>query len=212
MIAVVLGLLVIVLTVALGYTLLQTPVAPAEIANSDTSPVPAVKPAQTVPQTKKTNTTTYQGDGFKFEYPTDKFTAVESSNKLPPNYKISYGGIKLISSAAVSKLGKVECEYGQSGKLVACTAEMERGIALYKADVSVSTIVAGLEQYAGMSTITMLGKSVAKWSIGAEGEGADYYFIPLVQNETLVVVRTYDSAGFPSEASLNQVLNTLVFN
>lgn len=210
----VLVVLVIVLAGALAYALILKPSVSEKgqaTSSEEVAELPIAKPVKTTETAPVAATSAfYNGDGFKFEYPTKTFAAVAVTDKVSPPYKTDYTGIKLIATAAVSTLGKQECSYGQSGKIDVCTAEMQRGIAFFKIDVSASTLVSALDPYAGKTTVTLAGKQTVKWSIGAEGEGADYYFVPLTSSKTLVIIRYYDTEGFPQQALFDQVIATLV--
>jgi hypothetical protein len=149
------------------------------------------------------------GVGFKFQYPKSTFALVKVISKLPPNYKHSYSGLKLISSARISKLGKRECFYGQSDLPSICKAEMESGIEFIHVKASIQKLTSVLDDSL-KSTVTLAGRKAIKWSIGAEKEGSDYYYVSLNSNQTLVVVRVYRSDGFPKQDLFDRVLATLV--
>lgn len=86
---------------------------------------------------------------------------------------------------------------------------MEGGVEFIKVNASVQSLTSSLDS--SLKTIVTLGgKQTVKWSIGAEGEGADYYYIPLNLNQTLVVARLYRFDGFPQQTLFSQVLATLV--
>jgi len=212
---IILAVLIVVLVGALVYvTVINKPTATQQPQASDTQVVPPTgDTAQTPPPASQNRPgwKTYSGVGFEVQYPENTFAMVTLTSKiLPPAYTTVYTGIKLVTPIAAAKLGKTECNYGQSGKTVVCAAEFEQGVTFFKVDSSASTLVSDLDQYAGKTNVMLAGKQTVKWSIGAEGEGADYYFYPLSQNTTLVIMRRYGTDGFPSLALFNQILATLV--
>jgi len=152
---------------------------------------------------------TYNGTNFEVQYSESTFALVQVTKQLPPDYKSNYAGVKLISSARVSKLDKQECSYGESGLTFVCKAEMEGGIEFIQVNASTQSLTSSLDS--SLKTIvTLAGKQTVKWSIGAGDEGTDYYYIPLNSNQTLVVARLYRFDGFPQQTLFNQVLATLV--
>ena len=163
-------------------------------------------------EAKQSNTSswkTYNGASFEVRYPESTSAPVQVTKQLPPDYKVNYSGVKLISSVRLSKLGKQECSYGESGLTSACKAEMEGGIEFIQVNASAQSLTSSLDNSL-KTTVTLAGKQIVKWSIGAEGEGTDYYYIPVNSNQTLVVARLYRYDGFPQQTLFNQVLVTLV--
>lgn len=153
--------------------------------------------------------------GFEFRYPTDIFTLLPTTQLLPPApYHDGYDGVKLISSSNVNKLGKQECSYGASGIRGICSVEKERGINFVAADKAVRDLTASLTSPL-TTLVTIAGKPSIQWSIGAEGEGIDYYFIPVDSSRTLVISRHYVDeglpSGFPSKELFDQILSTFRF-
>ena len=217
---VVLIVLVVILAVGVGYFALRKPTTePATYPTGNnvqpTQPqvtLPPVNTTQTPPpssQTNKPGWKVYAGAGFEVQYPENTFAVVQVAKQLPPDYQSNYVGAKLISSARVSKLGKQECSYGESGLTSICKAEMEGGIEFIQVNASTQSLTSSLDS--SLKTIvTLAGKQTVKWSIGAGDEGTDYYYIPLNSNQTLVVARLYRFDGFPQQTLFNQVLATLV--
>lgn len=200
--------IIVVLVGVVGYLASQKP---ATEPNTKVTPSP-VNTSPTPPpssQTDKTGWKIYTGTGFEVQYPENTFAVVHIAKQLPPDYKSNYAGVKLISSSRASKLGKKECSYGESGLTSVCEAEMEGGIEFIQVNASVQSLTSSLDSSL-KTTVTLAGKQTVKWSIGAEGEGYDYYYIPLNSSKTLVVTRQYRFDGFPQQTSFDQVLSTLV--
>ncbi len=200
--------IIVVLVGAVGYFALRKS---ATEPNTQVTPL-TVNTSQTPPpssQTNKTGWKIYTDAGFEVQYPENAFGVVQITKQLPPDYKSNYAGAKLISSSRVSKLGKQECSYGESGLSSVCKAEMEGGIEFIQVNTSAQSLTSSLESSL-KTTVTLAGKQTVKWSIGAEGEGTEYYYIPLNSSQTLVVVRLYRFDGFPQQNSFDQVLTTLV--
>lgn len=220
---IVLIVLVVILAGALGYVTLVKKPAPVEQSQTNnlqntqpTTPPPTNNTVSQNPPANQPQSSTsepgwkiYSGAGFELQYPENNFALVQIAKQLPPDYKINYGGAKLISSARVGKLGKQECSYGESGLTSVCKAEMEGGIEFIKVNASAQSLTPSLDSSL-KTTVTLAGKQSVKWSIGVEGEGTDYYYIPLNSNQTLVVARLYRFDGFPQQTLFNQVLATLV--
>ncbi|KKT28032.1 MAG: hypothetical protein UW15_C0038G0001 [Parcubacteria group bacterium GW2011_GWC1_44_10] len=217
---VVLIVLVVILAGAVGYFALRKPTtepvtSPTSNNIQPTQPQVTPPPANTtqtptpMSQTNKPGWKVYAGTGFEVQYPENTFAVVQISKQLPPDYKSNYAGAKLISSARVSKLGKQECSYGESGLTSVCKAEMEGGIEFIQVNASAQSLTSSLDSSL-KTTVTLAGKQTVKWSIGAEGEGTDYYYIPLNSSQTLVVARLYRFDGFPQQTLFNQVLATLL--
>ena len=217
---IVLIVLVIILAGAVGYFALRKPTAEPTTSPVDNNAQPTqtqvVSPpantTQTPPpssQANKPGWKIYSGAGFDVQYPENTFAVVQVTKQLPLDYKNNYAGAKLISSARVSKLGKQECSYGESGLTSVCKAEMEGGIEFVQVNASAQSLTSSLDSSL-KTTATLAGKQTVKWSIGAEGEGTDYYYIPLNSSQTLVVARLYRFDGFPQQTLFNQVLTTLI--
>lgn len=214
---IVLIVLVVILAGAVGYLTLvkksSTPTSETQPTNnSPTQQTPPASTTQTSPPLSNANKPgwkIYSGAGFEVQYPENTFAVVQVTKQLPPDYKSNYAGAKLISSARISKLGKQECSYGESGLTSVCKAEMEGGIEFVQVNTSAQSLTSSLDSSL-KTTVTLAGKQTVKWSIGAEGEGADYYYIPLNSSQTLVVARPYRFDGFPQQTLFNQVLATLV--
>jgi len=217
---VVLIVLVVILAGAVGYFALRKPTTEPTTSptNNNVQPTqPQITPpptniTQTPPpssQTNKSGWKVYADAGFEVQYPENAFTVVQVTKQLPPDYKSNYAGAKLISSARVSKLDKQECSYGESGLTSVCKAEMEGGIEFVQVNASAQSLTSSLDGSL-KTTVTLAGKQTVKWSIGAEGEGTDYYYIPLSSNQTLVVTRLYRFDGFPQQTLFSQVLATLL--
>lgn len=167
------------------------------------------EPGSMRPTDERSGWKTYTDVYYEMKYPEKDFALFEISKSLLLDNE--YTGVKLISAARVEKLGKKECSYGQSGLTSLCTKEMEGGIEFILVDSSVPSLTSFLDS--SLTTmVTIAGKESIKWSIGAEGEGTDYYYISISPNQTLVVVRLYRSDGFPDKNLFDQVMNTLVLS
>lgn len=194
--------LVIGLVGVLGYVVVVKKPA------TEAVPTPASSPnAQVTPGDETANWKTYSGEGFEVLYPADIFAVVPISKAVPPNYGTKHSGNKLISLSRVSKLGKKECSNGQTVNPVVCNADSEGGIEFILINTSAQNLTTTLDSSI-KSTVTIAGKEAVKYSIGAEGDGADYYYFPMSSNKTLVIARYYFSEGFLQEALFNQVLST----
>src|SRR3989344_4008117 len=186
---VVLIVLVVILAGAVGYFALRKPTT-EPVTSPTSNNIQPTQPQVTPPPANTTQTP----------------TPMSQTNK--PGWK-DYAGTKLISSARVSNLGKQECSYGESGLTSVCKAEMEGGIEFIQVNASAQSLTSSLDSSL-KTTVTLAGKQTVKWSIGAEGEGTDYYYIPLNSSQTLVVARLYRFDGFPQQTLFNQVLATLL--
>ncbi len=153
---------------------------------------------------------TYKNEqyGFEVKYPENTLTEVSVEEGLPPDYSSKFSGVKLISSARADNLGKKECMYGGSGLISICKAESEGGITFIPIDKQFQDIV---KPITNTETISILGKEGIGYFIGAEGEGIDYYIIPLTSTHALIIARTYRIDGFMSKQLFNQILSTFKF-
>ncbi|MBI5412434.1 hypothetical protein HZA43_04705 [Candidatus Peregrinibacteria bacterium] len=207
-------ILVLIFAGLAGYFAFSKPaVAPVVLPVNEPSPPAQVLPpvVNTLPplvQTTKPGWKSYIGVGFEIQYPETTFAEVSVTKPLPPEYQKNYTGTKLIDSTRIGMLGKQECAYGQSGLPSPCSAEMESGIEFFVADDSAENLTATLDSSL-KTPVTIAGKPSVKSSIGAEGEGADYYYIPLSVSQTLVAVRTYKNDGFPLQALVDEILASL---
>lgn len=155
---------------------------------------------------------TYHNDKYRFEfkYPAGKLREFLTTQTLPPDYGTNYEVVKLISSDRVSKLGKKECYYGESGLPSVCSVEMEGGISFFVIQDTLQNITASLPKQR-ISTVAVGGKGSSSYAIGAEGSGIGYVYVPLSNKQTLVVSYLYRENGFPSHDLYNQILSTLRF-
>jgi len=153
---------------------------------------------------------TYRNEeyGFEVKYPENTLTKVSVEESLPPDYSSKFNGVKFISSARAGNLGKKECMYGGSGLISICKAEAEGGITFIPIDKQFQDIV---EPLTNTETISILGKEGTSYFIGAEGEGTDYYIIPLTSTQTLIIARTYRIDGFMPKQLFNQIISTFKF-
>lgn len=208
-------ILLIILLVALsGAVVYFISSKPQKTANTTTDQAQQSQEVQTptsTPKSSGSNWRTYRNEeyGFKIQYPQDIFDLVKITKSLPPDYKVNYDGVKLISLARASKLGKQECTYGGSGIISVCKAELEGGIEFIPINNSIQNLTSTIKN-SSKTTVVIGKKQSIKYSIGAEGEGADYYYIPLNSNRTLVAVRFYRFDGFPKPTLFEQILNTLL--
>lgn len=163
-----------------------------------------------IKKNKKSGLKTYRNEayGFEVKYPENTFALFPITTKLPREYKTNYSGLKLISTDRVNKIGKEKCYYGESDIPEICTAEMEGGIEFIPVNSSLQKLVSSLDDSC-RANVTVAGRQSVRWSIGAEGEGQDYYYIPLARNRTLVIIRQYRFDGFPKPDLFNQVISTL---
>lgn len=154
------------------------------------------------------NSKSYESADFSITYAKDTFTQVQMSQHLPPKYLTPYAGIKLISPSRATLIGKNQCSYGESDIISTCTAEKEGGISFVVVNDSISNLTSELDASLKTNT-TISGKQAVVWKIGAEGAGADYYFVAINQNKTLMITRLYTDEGFPSNDSFDEIKSTL---
>jgi len=164
-----------------------------------------------IKKNKKPGLKTYRNEayGFEVKYPEDIFALVPTTMALPKDYKTNYRGVKLISEALVDMIGKEQCYYGESDFPHTCRAENEGGISFIPVNSSLQKLVSSLNDSC-RTNVTVAGRQSVRWSIGVEGAGLDYYYIPLAPNRTLVIVRLYEYGGLPKPDLFNQVISTLV--
>ena len=140
---------------------------------------------------------TYRNDEFGFEvkYPADRFAVAPIETFVPYFNAKKFHGFKLIRPGAKERLGREECRYGEADRATTCTVNSEDGIGLIvvdgDSDKTVSYIQEEKEEYAIERNIG--GRRAVSYTDTAEGYHTSYYFMPLTQEFTLVIIKTWAS-------------------
>ncbi len=148
--------------------------------------------------------------GYQFSYEKAKFSLVQASI-FPPDSKTAVAGVKLIDAARAADLGKGGCSYGASGKQTTCNADMENGLffGIMKADLE--TALSTVSDPTLLKAVAINDVDVYQYSIGAEGDGMDYYFWPITDEATLIIGRKYSGASAPTNFDTMLLLNAMTF-
>ena len=141
-------------------------------------------------------------------YDASLLTPVKTRIQLPPDWKTSVEGTKLIGKDRAALLGKAECMYGQAGQATACNAAQEAGLAFADLEGGWIESLRKSVPAGDLKKVSLSGVEGVSWQIGAEGEGAEYILLP-VQEHTILIVRHFRNTGNPDEAALGGVLNGL---
>ena len=144
----------------------------------------------------------------RFPYDAALLAPVRTAIQLPPDWKNEVEGTKLVGTDRAALLGKAECLYGQSGKATTCNAEQEAGLAFADLEGGWIELLRKSVPAADLKKITLGGVEGVSWQIGAEGEGAEYILLPVMEH-TILIVRHFRNTGNPDEAALGAVLNGL---
>lgn len=134
-------------------------------------------------------------------------------------YLYTYDAIKIIPTERAEKLGKKECYYGESGILSECNTAQEYGISFGVVGAPVEAFTSQIdENIFPSSTAEVLSKEVVSYTTGIEGYFDTTYFVPLKNNQTLLIHRKdYDPNPldddefdvFPSNEEFDRVLGSL---
>lgn len=127
--------------------------------------------------------------------------------QLPPDWKRSVQGIKLIGRDRAALIGEAECLYGQSGQASRCNAAQEAGLSFARLETGFDALAAKLPA-AERRTVVLGGVEGLSWEIGAEGEGAEHILLPAGER-AILIVRQFRNTGNPDEAALGTVLGDL---
>ena len=148
--------------------------------------------------------------GYQFSYEKAKFSLVQASI-LPLGVKTAVAGVKLIDTARAADLGKGGCSYGESGKQTTCNADMENGLffGIVKADLE--TALSTVDNPSLLKAVAINDVDVYQYSIGAEGDGMDYFFWPITDEATLLIARKYTGASAPTNFDTMLLLNAMTF-
>ena len=149
--------------------------------------------------------------GFEFKYSPQEFTPVSSTENIPFVYNAHIESLKFISSQKIPLLGQKKCYYGESGILVTCTVAAESGVSFSVTDRGYLENVAKATLPPPVA-ITIAGQKSLKYSVGVEGGGADYYYVPFSESKMLVITQRHQSADFPSASQMDTFFSTLKFD
>lgn len=140
-------------------------------------------------------------------YDASLLTPVRTKVQVPPDWKSSIEGMKLIGSDRAALIGKAECMYGQAGEARRCNAEQEAGLAFALLSGTFGELSERLPSDQRQK-IVLAGVEGLSWQIGAQGEGAEHILLPAGKG-TVLIVRHFRNTGNPDEAALGTVLNDL---
>lgn len=121
-------------------------------------------------------------------YDPDRLAAVDSSIEVPPDWDRSVSGLKLIAADRQESMGQERCEYGLSGMQMECQPASEAGMAFAILDEDYQK--ARERSAEGATSVEIAGVQGVRWSIGAEGEGAEFTLIPVDGRTALIDHRT----------------------
>ena len=187
----------------------EAPQNVAEIANISTTPAneaaPAENPASNAADPLQPASLTV--GALRVPYNQARLSPVRANLPLPPDWKQSVEGVKLIASDRVELIGKAECLYGQSGEATQCNPEQEAGLAFAALPAPFAGAAARLPADQRRS-ISLAGAEGVSWEIGAEGEGAEYILLPAGEG-TILIVRQFRTSGNPDEQALATVLSDM---
>ncbi|MBR0553861.1 hypothetical protein [Stakelama marina] len=124
-----------------------------------------------------------------YRYRPDRLRAVQTTVSLPPDHKTELAATKLLPVARAAKLGHDGCRYGLSGKASTCTAEKEAGLAFALAEQPIDTLRDSFGPKRAKDA-TLADRTGFRIREGAEGQGADYIFLP-AGGRTVIVVRSW---------------------
>jgi hypothetical protein len=159
----------------------------------------------------------YQNDEYEFtiSYPSNEFALFQAKLFIPPRYSEYYACIKLVSLGVAPHIkGHHSYINPDSGRRNPYTAEGSLGIGIMALR---GTPDKYNHSYTGSAIreVTFGGLTGSAWGFGVEGDGEDWYFFPLRDKNTLVVVRRYTSQQvgtefrqWPSETMLSKILST----
>jgi hypothetical protein len=148
--------------------------------------------------------------GYQFSYEKATFSLVQAQ-LVPPGSKTAVAGVKLIPADRAASLGKSGCTYGESGKQTTCNADMENGLffGIVKADLE--TALSTVDNPSLLRAVAINDVDVYQYSVGAEGDGIDYYFWPITDDTTLVIGRKYTGVSVPTNFDTMLLLNAMTF-
>jgi hypothetical protein len=165
-----------------------------------------------IPISSQLQAKTYSNEQYGFFsviYSPNIFHLRPSFQSIPPRFD-SIVSTKLISAKRNALMGKEGCMYGESGLKSICDDEKEEGISFAVDPRPLDSAIRGLDASLKSNTI-IGGKNAVVYKYGAEGDGADHYYIPLNEGNTLIITRMYRHNGFLTEKVFNDVLSTLDF-
>lgn len=144
---------------------------------------------------------------FTFRFDHERLVKVGASIALPPDWTSNVLGVKLLAPERAAMLEKADCSYGASGSVSRCNADMEAGLAFAALQVPFESLRADLPADQ-LKPLALAGGQGVAWSIGAEGEGADYMLIP-AREGSLLIVRQFRESGNPDAAAVSEALASL---
>jgi hypothetical protein len=173
-----------------------------------------LKPAPTGLKPAPTGLKTYSDTAYNYSFRYDENQFSQANNVASQDLYINgkfQGGytapVKLIHPGASAKLGAVACYYGESGIAQPCTAERERGMAFVPVNASAASLLPAKPDPL-ITNVIISGTSVPRYRAGAGGYVTSIYYISLNPSQSLLI-RTDAEAGFPSDALIQQVLESV---
>jgi hypothetical protein len=145
---------------------------------------------------------------FELRFDPARLTKVGASIALPPNWTSTVLGIKLLAPERAAMLEKADCAYGASGSVVRCNADQEAGLAFVSVTLPYQEFTSSLPADQ-VKPLRLAGEQGVSWTIGAEGEGAEYIVLPGGERQSLLIVRQHRETGNPDPAAISSALNSL---
>ena len=148
-----------------------------------------------------------------FHYDPAQLTLTEVELPVPPDYAAPVWALKLIPADRAKNLGNEACSYGESGLTQSCNPEQEAGLALallerpladYRETFAEGDLAGELEPS------RLDGAEGFELTIGAEGSGIRYRFIP-VEDRTLLIARQFTDDQ-DQQVALAEVLGSIAQN
>lgn len=150
------------------------------------SPVSVIDPNSLV---STTGWKTYTAGRFEFKYPSNLFTTRNADINIPPDYSTKIPGFEIVHEVPIKHCGLS----GLPEHCTPTTANPEMGF--FVLDKTLMEVVNPMLADHTLGSIvrefTLTGKNGYYYNMGAEGEGIFQYFLPLDNNATLVIQKSY---------------------